>query len=180
MTFQQDFLKLCSMLLFTTRLSHSLLTRSEAVVALTSGLSLRRLTIACRMGKQELALLEGSLNVTLILQSNLEEIQLVGNLVVCSDDIGWSRTLQFLQAEPNIGLAQTAIILHHGFANLSAVPITVSQKVFFVNMTNGLLEECYQTGQLVKRKLGVVRDKVNIDSTLRTPQFQLLPVVAYT
>ncbi len=135
------------------------LERLQVIITLAEELSLARVLIACKLNRQEYAYLMNQSNFTFSISNSLTELikrryWTSGSGVICGEDFGPTATSGLLSSERSIGVANTWFILHRNNSLLYGVQLTLSQRVFFVNLKEGALQESYQNGKGVNNELG--------------------------
>ncbi len=135
------------------------LSRVQVIITLAEELSLQRVSIACKLDKHEYANLKGSSNFTFSVPKSLTDIfnqrsWESGSGIICHEDFAHSATLGLLSSDRFIGVANMWLILHRNDSLLNSVKLSLSQRVAFVNLETGVLQESYYNGKRVIQELG--------------------------
>ncbi len=132
----------------------------EAILALTakhSPLPMQRLVLLCKTNPQNLK----NLSITFLMTRNVTHITekklwMSGSGIVCSEDFGWNATLRLLQSTREFGFYYPWIVFHDQGVHLGKVNLSVAQRVLFLDMSRGSLQEVFTTGKQVIRQIGTL------------------------
>ena len=119
--------------------------KTDTIAMAIKQLGLQSVTVVCNMSPLELKRLQENTNVTIAVFSRLQRDFLSGSVVICSQDVGWTETVRMLSLNPTVGTTGTWTVLHNQ-SNVSGADLTMSQRVFFLDMATSELQETYRIG----------------------------------